>query len=311
MTRRNESPRRAHQQGQAILILVLVLFLAGVSFLVHALSQTDIRNRQAAQTAQALAEAKAALIGRAASDTAPGMPQPLPGSLPCPDINNDGIADTTTGGGGIVCVEYLGRLPWKTLGLADIRDGSGERLWYALSQNFRDSPVNVHINSTTAGQLNITGSMSTNQAIAIIIAPGPALAGQIRDSANQNHPSNYLEGSNALGGINTNYISGPPSPTFNDHLLPITSRDLFSVVEKRVAAEIAAELNQYFTSYHDYPASLGDPRLTLTFPGWVTNNNWTSAGVATYDVTVPPVSLKIGNWSPKICMANGTITPCP
>jgi hypothetical protein len=33
--------------------------------------------------------------------------------------------------------ERLGRLPWKTLGLPDLRDGDGERLWYAVSSATR------------------------------------------------------------------------------------------------------------------------------------------------------------------------------
>ena len=30
-----------------------------------------------------------------------------------------------------------GRLPWKTLAIPDLRDGAGERLWYAVSVRFK------------------------------------------------------------------------------------------------------------------------------------------------------------------------------
>jgi hypothetical protein len=48
--------------------------------------------------------------------------------------------------GGITCgslagdsgqAQRLGRLPWKTLGLPDLRDGHGERLWYAVSTKYK------------------------------------------------------------------------------------------------------------------------------------------------------------------------------
>ena len=49
----------------------------------------------------------------------------------------------------------IGRLPWKTFGLPDLRDGSGERLWYALSPNFRDNPSVSPLNSDTRGSITV------------------------------------------------------------------------------------------------------------------------------------------------------------
>src|SRR5690348_14815456 len=84
-------------------------------------------------TERALAQAREALIAYAAErpiDAAVG-----PGYLPCPDADDDGWAESTCGSlsGHLGQAERLGRLPWKTLGLPDLRDGSGERLWYAVS----------------------------------------------------------------------------------------------------------------------------------------------------------------------------------
>src|SRR5258708_29066232 len=43
----------------------------------------------------------------------------------------------------------IGRIPWKTLGIDDLRDASGERLWYALAHNFRKLSGTTVINSDT------------------------------------------------------------------------------------------------------------------------------------------------------------------
>jgi hypothetical protein len=126
------------------MIFVAVLLLLGVSALIYTLATPANRTIESDRiTAAALAQAKDALIGRAAAD------DNRPGSLPCPDFDNgtinplntsnDGTADLLNG---IECPSYIGRLPWRTLGLPDLRDGSGERLWYALSRAFRDDTDN-------------------------------------------------------------------------------------------------------------------------------------------------------------------------
>ncbi len=76
----------------------------------------------------------------------------------------------------------LGRLPYKTLGLDDIRDGSGERLWYAVSVNFKDDPRGaVPLNSDAPGTIAVLDSegnvinngQDMTGAIAVILAPEP------------------------------------------------------------------------------------------------------------------------------------------
>jgi hypothetical protein len=92
---------------------------------------------RARATERALAEAREALVAYAADraiNTVVG-----PGYLPCPDLDNDGWAESTCGSlsGDSGQDERLGRLPWKTLGLPDLRDGDGERLWYAVSTKYK------------------------------------------------------------------------------------------------------------------------------------------------------------------------------
>ena len=127
----------ARERG-AILLLATLALVAVIGF-VLALSWASVNPDGARRraTESALAEAREALIAYAtarAIDPAVG-----PGYLPCPDLDNDGWAGATCGSlsGELGQDERLGRLPWKTLGIADLRDGDGERLWYAVSTKYK------------------------------------------------------------------------------------------------------------------------------------------------------------------------------
>jgi hypothetical protein len=239
--------RRTAQRGQAFIISALLL-VVGVSALIYTLigsTRTTIENDR--KTADALAQARDALIGRAASDTT------RPGSLPCPDIDNDGDAESPVAYGG-ACPSYIGRFPWKTLSVPEPRDGGGERLWYALSPSFRDHSSGGALNSDTPGELTIIGAAPASNVIAIVFAPGPALGSQVRDAANQNNVANYLEGENATTGDNV-FVTAPTSSTFNDKLLIITSDALFSVAGMRVAREVSAALYKYYKRTGVFPSA--------------------------------------------------------
>ena len=220
---------------------------------------TSIALRRDKDTAAAFAQAKQALIGRAVAD------QNRPGSLPCPDIDNDGVltlnVDYFSGG---VCASLIGRLPWRTLGLPDLRDDAGERLWYALSDLFSDNLATGPINSDSRGNRTVhrdsTAAMLTSTAVAVIFAPGSIVGGQVRNpaiSAACAAPpgtiattlcaANYLE---TTGGANNATVAGPyiaaeRSATFNDQLLVITTAELMPPVEQRVARELLTILQNY------------------------------------------------------------------
>jgi hypothetical protein len=211
--------------------------------LLSALRSAGQQLEQDKKTSDALAQAKAALIGRAATD------DNSPGSFPCPDSNNDGIAELLAGSS---CSNYVGRLPYKTLGLPDLRDSAGERLWYALSPNFVDAG-GVQINSDSTGQLTVTGATPATGVIAIVFAPGAPLGSQTRDGAGATAVSNYLDGKNAVdrppGGANWDFESRAGSAIFNDRLLIISHDDLFPVVQKRIAREAKKCLDAYASSH--------------------------------------------------------------
>src|SRR5665647_2016844 len=115
---------RGKQHGAALLVMLVILVIGAAAVLITSLSTTALKNARQKTTSDALAQAKDALIGYAVSDTN------RPGELPCPDFDNDGMI-TLADYSGSNCKSLIGRLPWKTLGLPDLRDGSGEHLWYA------------------------------------------------------------------------------------------------------------------------------------------------------------------------------------
>ena len=150
------NPRR--QRGLALLVMVIVLILGSTFFLVKQLNSTAQRLQRTTVSTNVLAQAKDALIGYAATNSS------RPGALPCPDRYPPGDANEGRGGSNANGLgscpnasDRIGRLPWKTLGLPDLRDASGERMWYALSGNFLDLPASVVLNSDTPGTLNQIG----------------------------------------------------------------------------------------------------------------------------------------------------------
>ena len=268
------------QHGAALLVMLVIVVMGSAAFLVSSLSKATLNIERDKVTATALAQAKEALIGYAVkvqiSNSNLCIPNcARPGDLPCPDINNDGSADSCNG-------NALGRLPWKTLGLSDLRDGSGERLWYAVSTNFKNNPRTSCssagqpgcLNSDTLGTISVFASDGTQLnnsggstgAVAVIIAPGDILqrqggAIQDRSAAGINTASNYLDIA-TVGGItedNANFSDGSSTNGFiqgrikdgsgntilNDQLLVITQDNIMLPIQKRVAAEVRLCLEDY------------------------------------------------------------------
>lgn len=197
------------QNGQALLALLAILVIGiGATFYAFVSPARSVIEREKI-TAAALAQAKEALIGYAAgvSNLAGGA---RPGDLPCPDTNDSGSTGTSCGNaaGTTGQTSRIGRLPWKSLGLPDLRDGDGERLWYAVSNNFKyntrttcaapgaagclnsDSRGTITIRNSTGNVINDGSNpdpFTPSGVVAVIFAPGAVLqrqgagAAQIRD----------------------------------------------------------------------------------------------------------------------------------
>lgn len=104
-----------YQQGYALLLLVLMLFMAGSAMLYSTMGpQANKLKHQASQKQMDMLEqAKANLLLHAVSipelyATEPVTNVPSPGYLPCPDTNNDGRSNTPCGQGREIAI---GRLP--------------------------------------------------------------------------------------------------------------------------------------------------------------------------------------------------------
>lgn len=255
------------QKGSTLLIILLIVGVGAVALLANALNKANVQIARDKITATALAQAKETLIGFAAGVSLGTGSAPRPGDLPCPDLH--ALGDALEGSASTPCNSHaLGRLPWKTLKLPDLRDGSGERLWYAVSVNFKNSTRSGTLNSDTAGTITVrdtSGTIAfdgsgTTGAIAVIIAPGTALTRQdsivqSRATAGYNTATNYLDIGNGednadFTNSSTNgFIQGPIQASgitvLNDKIITITPGDLMPALEKRVAGEARLCLTDY------------------------------------------------------------------
>lgn len=222
--------RSRHQRGAALLVTMLLLGLISITALLAFARGAESEADKERRTSQALVLAKEALIGFASGVSLTGTERP--GDLPCPDRDDDGSAELSCNNQ----AERLGRLPWKTLGLPDLRDGDGERLWYAVSDNFKNNTRTAcpsHsdagcLNSNTRGTLTLRDAsgaivhdatnvnpVTHNGVVAVVIAPGAVLTRedspgppQDRSSAGVLNPVNYLDVQPAGGEDNADFVDG-------------------------------------------------------------------------------------------------------
>ncbi len=254
------------QRGAAMIIMMLIVMLGLIALFTLRMDRKGPELDADRKTALALAQAKEALIGYAAQDAN------RPGSFPCPDINDDGLSKPLVD---YPCSQVVARLPWQELGLPDLRDGAGERLWYAISPKFASNNSSA-LNSTTLGQITIRDSNGTviydasaspsTGVIAVIIAPGQvitrqgAAAPQDRSCSGGNGcdsnlvckspyqsvskcaPQNYLD---ILVGSedNSDFVSPPPASPQNGFILG-TIRDASgrTIVNDRILLITANDL---------------------------------------------------------------------
>ena len=219
--------RRGERRGQrgAVLLAALTLtLLSGAGVLLARFDGTAaVRAREAAVTARALADARGALIGWSiGAGLARSGEAHAPGVLPFPDRNTDangydGEADCVTSG--LTDRHLIGRLAWageaspcpsRPLGV-EIRDGSGEVLWYAVSRNLvnhrgggaSDPPINPGLLDAAPaypwlrlidanGNVLTAGNGEPLEIAAVVIAPGPPLPGQARTGFVPG-PAHYLD----------------------------------------------------------------------------------------------------------------------
>ncbi len=241
------------QSGFFLLSGLFVVVIAASYLLVSRLNAAGDQIYRDEQTALALAQAKEALIGYASTYPDNIDPNSGPGYLPCPDPNDTG---SPNGNCSIASNTVVGRFPWKYLGLRDLRDGSGERLWYAISEDFRYGPnklVPLNSGTPTPNQLTVDNA---GDIVAIVFAPGvaferntdPAIPCPRQQSRPSNDVRDYLENSNNDG--DTSFITATAPECFNDRLITVTRQELMAAVEKRVLGEVRQALQTYYDNSH-------------------------------------------------------------
>ena len=235
--------------------MMMILITGAAMALMSGTKSLSGLQKKARITNQALNDGKEALIAWSIThaDTTPG-PFARPGELPCPDFNNDGIAETFCTAG------QLGRLPWKTIGISPLEDAQRERLWYAVGDGFRTANLDsTGINSDQPGRLSLydnTGSLITplgQRLAAVIISPGDPLEGQLGRPSSL--AADYLEA--ALGHDNRTvggpFITGPVRDTeglvhLNDMIIGIPASELVAAAERRALSEAHRALLAYMAA---------------------------------------------------------------
>lgn len=241
---------RTQQQSGAALIIMLVIMVMGTAILlVNALKRTGLSTDRNQITSAALAQAKNSLIGYAITygETHPGE---VHGYLPCPDSdasNGEGSSKLSCGSKN---VSFIGRLPWRSLGLAPLRDGDSECLWYAVSGTYKNNPKTNLMNWDNIGLFEIldaSGASIAQEVVAVVFAPGATLGSQDRapDGTAQICGGNYTA-TNYLdsdGTLNNGTVSASANATtqfrlgsssqINDRLIYITRQDIWDAMLKR------------------------------------------------------------------------------
>jgi hypothetical protein len=240
----------------AWVILLILLGLAG--FALRASIRYPSKQLVMQKTMASLALAQQALLAYANQPlgvTQCDMNCQRPGDLPCPDRNNDGLAETSCSN-----TSRIGRLPWKTLGVGDIRDGSGERLWYAVSEKYKNNPRLLPLNTETAGSwsvISINGinwdATQGNGVVAVIIAPMQPLVrqdgwAQQRSDTSADGIKNYLDvadagdNANAIENSVRGFVQAPVSINFNDVVWPVTATIMHRHMQQQVLSELKRAL---------------------------------------------------------------------
>jgi hypothetical protein len=223
----------------AFLALIVVASLAAIA---DRLDAAQARNRRGQHSAAALASAKAALIAYAATYRDVHADEAF-GYLPCPDMNGAGAEQTPCGKSGTLAI---GLLPYKTLGLPDLRDAEGNCLWYAVSGSFKSSPKTSPLNWDSQGDIVVKGPSGTTLAApddehggaaAIVVAAGPPTGTQRRSAAsggcgvNVAQPGAYIESQGNV--FIDGQITDASGVVGNDRVVWITPAEIFDTVVRR------------------------------------------------------------------------------
>ena len=332
---RQRPPALARQRGVALILIITVLVIGVVWYTVGALGKAaPTTAERETKTGIALQNAKQALLAYVALYAAQSS-SIEPGQMPCPEFLSS-IGTSSQGQAGTSCSNAsptVGRLPWETLGVDEIRDGYGEPIWYVLSPGFRSAPINFG----TPGQLSYNGS--PNVAVALLIAPGPALNTQAdpatppagcskvnqqvstRNTASL-APANFLECGNDTG--TGNYAIPGPSEWTNDRVIEITAAEWAQAIAGPVADRLQRQVAPVLTTWDQteqtargksWGSTYGKPYMPYasTFTAPTVNDYCGDAGVVPSREGLPPSAATSSgtcatNWSGSVSAVLGLVS---
>ena len=253
-----------NQQGIGLIVFFSTVLAAGAVFLVTTLSDNNNRISNQNSTTQSLAQAKEALLSYAVNYYLSDLG--THGLLPCPEDKNSPVLDegVQSANCGSTHENSLGRLAWKSLDIAPLKDASGECLWYAVSGGFFRSPPSPMTNADTPGMFQIyneqgvleKGATPEDRVVAVVIAPGLPLSNQNRLRATDlpckvardavsasDYLDNYLGISNAtVDTVDADQVDDfitsnglKQNPALNDQIITITTNDIFNAIKKNNA----------------------------------------------------------------------------
>ncbi len=253
----------------AILIVLLVALLAGSGLWLLEAAQANRQwqsHREA--TAESLGFAKEALIAYAINyaDNYGHNVRGGTGRLPCPSSRKYSSPGLSCGEGKIGYLPAVWSRGKKRIDIDHIEKFLDQDLWYSVSPTHRYNPSFNALNPDS--QIDLISIDQIDDAVAVIIAPGPPLPGQdrLRDNASV---ADYLELENAdldlefaiSSSTGDKSISRFDDYLSNDQLIWIRQSELMPLIEKRVLGYIKQWLNEYYLQYGYYPyaAPFEDP----------------------------------------------------
>ena len=255
---------RRGQQGVVLIAMLALVAMSAAWFTVRRLNELSsdytIANRN--QNAAVLARAKQALMGYVAHQAAISG-EDNPGAFPCPEAPGSFNSGAGTDGrtqSPSCPLPAVGRFPWRTIGSEQFVDAAGEPLWYVVASGWAKPGVagNTVINSNCNdpasglacwnGQLTVDGV--ANAAVALIIAPGPAITvpagacaawAQTRPTAAPPDLRNYFECENATSPADASFVTTGPASSFNDQVITIGAAEILPLIEGAVADRLQKE----------------------------------------------------------------------
>jgi hypothetical protein len=235
---------RGSSRGIVLIVFLAIILIAFTSIAISHLSASATEQTARAKTTQALIQSRDAIMAFALNNA-------VPGTLPCPDGDANGLSDPLNVFG--VCPNPRGLVPFRTLGILQPLDNTDTSIWYVVAQEYSGTILTPH-NSSRASSLRL----NTTQPVAFVLfAPNYPLAAQVRvtKTPSAGLVTQYLEGENANAVADNNYTDIRDDSKFdaapdtqNDQVLGMSVAAFWTEVEGRVLREVNDKLDIYFSA---------------------------------------------------------------